>query len=143
MDLLLIPDMYITVEAEAEAEVEVEVEVESQRRGVRKSVCWSIEGQWRDGSKFTGKTMNVSESGIMMTLASSPRMNQRAYIKVRVNLPHEIKWIDAIIDVKHQSLSSNKYNVGAIFVKISDKSKELIRDLRCNKPILKKIASVY
>lgn len=40
----------------------------NKRRHLRKPVFWSVEGEWKDGTKFIGKTINISQAGIMMSI---------------------------------------------------------------------------
>lgn len=99
----------------------------NQRKEERLTVTWNVIGKWRDNSTFEALTVNISKSGIMIASPVRYREGDRAYIKFQAMLAGEKRWIDAVIEIRHQVLSSTgNYNIGASFVKMTTSNKDFI-----------------
>lgn len=98
-----------------------------QRKDERVMVTWHVVGRWKDGSSFSASTVNISKSGIMISSPVQYKEGERAYIKFHAMLSGEKRWIDAVIEIKHQVLTSKgKYNIGASFIRMTQSNKAFI-----------------
>lgn len=104
-----------------------------KRRSIRKSISWSIDGQWDNGNSFEAVTDNVSISGIMIITNRAPQMNDRAMLKIKSYLFGESFVFNVIAEVKHICLSNDMYHIGMQFTKTTQDGQNFIRDFVSNR----------
>jgi len=98
----------------------------NRRRHNRLNVKWNVEGVWHDKSNFTTRTINVSKSGLLMQTSKESKKGEKAYIKLDTYTFGKHRIIDAVVEVKHSTISDNKFNCGALFIKLSAKNRQFL-----------------
>jgi len=98
----------------------------NRRQHQRRKVNWTVEGLWQNKRRFTAFTIDISRSGILMHTAHEFKKGDKAYIKINTFSHGEHRLIDAVIEVKHSSISKNQFNCGVLFIKMSDKHRRFL-----------------
>jgi c-di-GMP-binding flagellar brake protein YcgR len=100
---------------------------ENKRKERRFPAKWEVEGKSSSGFDFKGVTEDISISGLAMYTSKLLPKGTRAHIKMALFSFGKPKVIDAVIEVRHSSISSNLYRCGAQIIKITPQSEEFIK----------------
>lgn len=96
------------------------------RKHARIPVKWRVEISVDGKSYIAGLSENLSCSGIAVISPVSLKMNHKAHVKIS-GLVRGRKFVfDAIVIIRHVSLSGNEFRCGCEFIKIKDSVRAVI-----------------
>lgn len=102
-----------------------------KRKHERRIAKWRVKGKDRSGKIFTGKTENVSASGVLVNVYEeedkcSLNSNDKIFIEIEVVYKGMRRTIEGIATIRHSSLATSGKRLGVEFIKIKDLERKFL-----------------
>lgn len=126
--------LYSVVELFGAFSLEQNIEINPSvnlRKHVRIPVRWQVEITLpgKKEPSYTGVTENVSSSGVGLLLQDNLSNNIKAHLRFSAMIRGISATFDAIVMIRHVSLSGSAYRCGCLFLKLSDSRREMIEQM--------------
>tara|TARA_Y100000588_G_scaffold203043_1_gene216865 strand:+ start:26449 stop:26850 length:402 start_codon:yes stop_codon:yes gene_type:complete len=101
-----------------------------KRKHERRIAKWRVKGKDRAGRVFTGKTENVSASGVLINVYEEDKCylnsNDKIFVEIEVVYKSMIRTIEGIAIIRHNSLATSGKRLGVEFIKIKDLERKFL-----------------
>lgn len=102
-----------------------------KRKHERRIAKWRVKGKDRAGKVFTGKTENISASGVLVNVyeeeeKSLLNTNDKIFIEIEVVYKGMIRKIEGVAKIRHSSFATNGKRLGVEFIKVKDLERKFL-----------------
>ncbi|ARU54987.1 hypothetical protein OLMES_0900 [Oleiphilus messinensis] len=96
------------------------------RRHPRRAARWRARIQQLSGEYVDAKTINISESGAMLSVGTPVNINAKVKLEISVYYQGIHKTLTTIAIVRHHAIATSNYTIGVEFLQCAEDAKSFL-----------------